>query len=289
MRSPLVVAIAVVGGMLSNEPNYPPCRGLQRGLGNMRISLLHATHHRDGGPLALRDTWVVRADSPDRIEYVVAMDSDDTRAIAETAGMLCVVSPATPGSVTSVRNWNAAAAIATGDLLVVIADDLFPPPGWDTALQNVIRGLDPTTTHFAVKATDAPDDQRLLLRHPVISRAFYAEFGLFNAAFRGVYCDDDLTQRALWRSRIIDGRHLVLDHRHPSLDPSVPRSSSHNLVNTQDEYDYGRGVFESLWSHAHRATVGWFVRSGESEPLSAAELERSANLQRQIALQRLQG
>jgi hypothetical protein len=262
---------------------------VQRALGKMSVSLLHATYHRDGGPLEHRDTWMARADRPDRVEYVVAMDSDDTRAIAETAGMLRVVSPATPGSVSSVRNWNAAAAIATGDLLVVIADDLFPPPGWDTTLQNIVRGLDPTTTHFAVNATDAPDDQRLLLRHPVISRAFYADFGLFNAAFRGVYCDDDLTQRALWRSRIIDGRRLVLEHRHPSLDPSVPRSPSQHLVNTQDEYDYGRGVFESLWDHAHRATGVWFVRSGESEPLSAAELEESASLQRQIALQRLQG
>lgn len=252
----------------------------------MRISLLHATYHRERGPLALRDAWLGLAEHPESIDYVVAMDSDDTRAIAETEGLVRAVSTATPVSVTSVRNWNAAAALATGDLLFVIADDLYPPAGWDTTLAQIIRGLDPTTTHFAVKATDDPDDQRLLLRHPVVSRAFYAEFGLFTPEFRGVYCDDDITQRALWRSRIIDGRRLVLYHRHPALDTSVPASASHNRVNTFAEYEHGQRTFEHLWDAAHRSATVWFVRSGESEPLSAAELEQSASAERALAMER---
>jgi hypothetical protein len=266
--------------------NYPPDREQRCRTANVRISLLHATYHREGGPLALRDTWLRQAEQTESIDYVVAMDSDDTRAIAETEGLVRAVSPATPVSVTSVRNWNVAASLATGDLLFVIADDLYPPAGWDTTLAQIIRGLDPTTTHFAVKATDDPDDQRLLLRHPVVSRTFYAKFGLFNPEFRGVYCDDDITQRALWRSRIIDGRNLVLEHRHPELDASVPRSMSHNRVNTRDEYTHGREVFESLWDTAHRSAAVWFVRSGESEPLSAAEIEHSASTQRALAMER---
>ena len=42
-----------------------------------KISLLHATYHREGGPLAVKEAWIGRADRPEQVEYVFAMDSDD--------------------------------------------------------------------------------------------------------------------------------------------------------------------------------------------------------------------
>src|SRR5687767_14490201 len=121
------------------------------------ISLLHATFHRQGGPLEIKDAWLASADHPERVEYIFAMDADDIATVGRTEGHHRVVSPAGDGRVTSVRNWNAAAALATGDLLMVIADDLFPAPGWDTALLSLIGPLDPSVVSYTVKVGDSPE------------------------------------------------------------------------------------------------------------------------------------
>src|SRR5882724_9650615 len=109
--------------------------------GRPRISLLHATYKRVGGPAEVRDAWLDRAVDPDSIEYVLSMDADDLATVAVTEGLPRLVNPPQGGAVTAVRNWNAAAAAANGDLLVVIADDLFPPHGWDRTLLETIGGL----------------------------------------------------------------------------------------------------------------------------------------------------
>lgn len=220
----------------------------------LRFALLHATYHRAGGPLEVREAWLSRADLPERVEHIFAMDADDVDSVASTEGMTRVVGEPT-GGVTSVRNWNAAAAISTADLLVVVADDLFPPQGWDTALAQVVAPLDPTTDAFAIKLTDDPSFGDRLLRHPVVSRAFYERHGLFSPKFDGVYCDNDITRRAFWRSVILDGRSVVLDHRHPTLEDGHQRSMSHGRINAGDEYVRGESTYNSLWSWRHRASA----------------------------------
>jgi Glycosyl transferase family 2 len=187
-----------------------------------KISLLHATYHRSTGPLGVKEAWLDLADGPDHIEYILAMDDDDEATVARTEGHLWVIGPAI-GTVTAVRNWNAAAKAARGDLIMVVADDLFPPAGWDTTLLGMIGRLDPTVVPFAVKVSDspftpdAPHEKDTKLHHPAISRAFYQRHGLFSDEYTGLFCDTDLTVRAFWESVILDGRSLVLDHQHPDV------------------------------------------------------------------------
>jgi hypothetical protein len=235
-----------------------------------RISLLHATYRRTGGPLEVRDAWLSRAADPDTIEYVMSMDDDDDATVTLTEGLPRLVNPSLGGAVTAVRNWNAAAAESHGDLLFVIADDLFPPHGWDRTLTAIIRGLDPRRTAFAVKVADSPqpEDTRLLLRHPVISRAFYTKFGLFSPAYRGVYCDDDFTTRAFWRSAIIDGRSLQLEHRHPSPCDEVASSESFERLNRREEYRYGAAQYSAEWSHRRRKAKWSLVPTASSDGLT---------------------
>jgi hypothetical protein len=222
-------------------------RTTQGGNVHSMISLLHATHHRQYGPLQVKSCWLERADRPDLIDYIFAMDADDSLTVEQTAGHPRVVGPPSEQSVTAVKNWNAAAAVAKGDLLFVIADDLFPPRHWDTALIRIVGQLDPMKICFAVKVTDGPKERRVLLRHPVVSRAFYMEYGLFSDAYHGVYCDNDITMRAFWHAVILDGRSLVLEHRHPSLG-KAPRSESHRRMMERGEYEYGRDTFLASWS-----------------------------------------
>jgi hypothetical protein len=235
-----------------------------------RISLLHATYRRESSPLEVKTCWLERADRPDLVDYIFAMDADDDSSVKRTEGHPRVVSAPSDGWVTAVRNWNAAAKMASGDLLMVIADDLFPPQGWDTTLAGIIQPLDPATTAFAVKITDVPLEGDVLMRHPVVSRAFYERHGLFSDAYHGVYCDDDLTLRAFWRAVILDGRSLVFDNRHFSFNPAVPRSESHDRINQPREYQYGRAVLRSSWSPRERNARIWLL-----SPVAGTQLSES--------------
>lgn len=233
-----------------------------------RISLLHATYRRAGGPLEVRDAWLGRAVDPDSVEYVVSMDADDLATVALTEGVPRLVNPSMGGEVTAVRNWNAAAAAAKGDLLVVIADDLFPSHGWDRALLEMVGRLDPARTPFVVKVGDSPKPGDVLVRHPVVSRAFYERFGLFSPSYRGVYCDDDFSARAYWRSVILDGRSLQLEHRHPTLSNDVARSESYDRLNRREEYGRGRAQYLAAWSRRHRTAERRLVPTASAESLS---------------------
>ena len=254
----------------------------------MRFSLLHATWRRPGGPLEVRASWLACADQPDRVEHIFAMDDDDLVAIHDTEGCLRVISAATD-EVTAVRNWNTAAALATGDVLLVIADDLLPPQGWDTTLTRIIGPFDPTTAAFAVKVTDSPDPASMLLRHPVVSRAFYERHGLFTPEFTGVYCDDDITRRAFWRAAILDGRPLVLHHRHPTLMPAeVASTESHTRINADGEYERGEALFRSLWSRRQRdASLGLVSTRRTRLPLSCRRWALLARSNGKYFLERL--
>jgi hypothetical protein len=251
-----------------------------------RFALLHATWHRHESPLQVRSEWLSQADQPDAVEYIFAMDADDERSVRHTAGAQRVISPEAPGEVTSVRNWNAAASASSAGVLVVVADDLFPTPGWDTRLCEAIGPLDPRRQSFAVKVADDPADNDQLMRHPVVSRAFYERLGLFAPEFRGVYCDNEITLRAYWKSLIIDGRAVVFDHRHAPLEETEFLSSSQSIVNAKDEYPFGAAVYESLWSR-HRRRVS--VRTIPADAVrTGSELEWRRLRARQLALAHLE-
>jgi hypothetical protein len=216
----------------------------------LTISLLHASFHRPGGPSEVIDAWLNSAGDSHRIDYVLACDDGDVTAATVDAvdpRVRLVVNPPDRSWSTAVRNWNAAAAASTGDILVVIADDLHPPPLWDVELDRICASLDPRAVAFAVKVQDSDNGRDTLLRHPVVSRRFFESHGLFDPRFTGVYCDDDITLRAFWRAVVVDGRRLRWDHRHPALRPLATSTPSHQRINRGVEYDRGRAVLAAIW------------------------------------------
>ena len=236
---------------------------------NVAFSILHATHRREPSPLLLKQEWLDRADDPSAVDYIFSMDGDDALSVARTAGHKRVIGTPLPGTVTSVRNWNAAAHVSVGAVLIVIADDLFPSPGWDSTLRAVIGSLDPLKVDFAIKIRDHSARSDTQLRHPIISRAYYRQYGLFASAYRGVYCDDDITMRSFWYSVILDGKILAFDHRRPVSLTDPHGTLSQRTVNQNSEYEYGRRVLVGAWSDRQRtATIrlvpGWlrFAYSG---------------------------
>lgn len=258
------------GVMSSSAPGLEAGSQVQDGT-RPAFSLVHATYHRESGPLPVRDLWLAAAAAPDRIEYVVALDSDDEVALRQTSGCRrCVGSRAS--TTTAVRNWNAGAALSTGSLIVVVADDLEPPDRWDEQLLGMMGRLDPWRDAFAVKVVDSPDETDSLMRHPVVSRAYYDKWGLFSFSFSGVYCDDDITRRAFWRSVIIDGRHLKFRHVHPTLDPTLDVTVSQGRINRESEYVTGLRRMVDRWPRS--LLVSRIRMLSPSETLSPSALSR---------------
>lgn len=218
----------------------------------LRISLLHATYFSDYGPIQQKNIWLSRARHPERVEYVVAMDVDDTSAIEITAQEKRAINKPIDGLSTAVQNWNSAAFISRGDLLFVISDDLRPHHDWDVRLEQMLGSLNPAQVDFALKVQDSPNTSDTTLRHPVISRKFYTKFGLFNNSFRGVFCDNDITLRALLYSRILDGRGAKFDHEHPHFDRQIQLSLSQHKINRPEEYAFGKEVFERAYAPFHK-------------------------------------
>jgi hypothetical protein len=204
----------------------------------VKFSLLHATYRAGDDALANRSAWLASASNPDEVEHIFAADGDDpTLPVLISGAGRVVINPPT-GRVTAVRNWNAAAAAAHGEVLVVIADDLWPCHAWDLLLRELWRDLDPLRAPFVINVSDE-ERADWLIRHPVVSRDYYGRFGLWNSAFDGYGVDKDFTFRANLRGIVIDGTPTVhFDHRRsPTDEPAKIRS-------TMPE---GQAILSALW------------------------------------------
>jgi len=240
-----------------------------------RISLLHATYRAGDDAVLVRNAWFEKACNPDLIEHIFALDSDDAQTLTATEDYTRVISPASPERVSAVRNWNSAAASARGDLLFVIADDLFPPDEWDLTLNGIVGNLNPNRFAFAISVSDE-EEGPWLMRHPVISRKFYSKFGLFGPEFDGLYCDDDITLRAYNYAVVIDGKRLALEHRHPTVG-DFAWTQSQTRMNLSTEYEKGLRTLREKWNRAQRAVLlEYFCPPGEvSVPNPSASLWRA--------------
>ena len=219
----------------------------------MRISLLHATYRAGPAAVSLRDKWIAAANQPGRVEHIFSSDADDEISMTCEEVAAGVVGCEMPGRVTAVRNWNAAAAACTGDLLVVIADDLHPSHGWDTALEALCHDLDPVRAAFVIKVNDhhVLDD---LIRHPVISRNYYKNYGLWHPQYNGYYVDNDFALSAHRRNVVIDGSQLKFDHKRPqNIGPSS--SESQKLIRTTKAE--GKTIFVQRWPTWKRRLIRW--------------------------------
>jgi hypothetical protein len=209
------------------------------------LSLLHATRGTPERALETRKVWLDRADDADHVEHIFGIQSDDLESIKAFAAAKVYWSCTTPPPAwasSSVANWNICAEFSTGHILVVIADDLTPPQGWDTKLRKL---PDPETKW----ACYVPDSLRQdgLMCHPVLSRALYDKRGyVFHPDFFGVYCDNDFNVRTQLEAPIYSVRDLEWQHDHPT-NGSRESDSIVEHQNSETAYAYGGAKFMQKW------------------------------------------
>jgi hypothetical protein len=199
---------------ISNPPaNQPPV-----------FSILHATAHRlPYGWIEAWRAWSNLATHPEAAEYVLCVHESDIDKVKEGVNSLRdepgihLVVCTQSNRYCAVDNWNTAAKASKGRVLIMGADDFFPPGNWDGALIDaaVKAGKNPLEDVFAIHVNVGSGDPNVA-SHPIMSRALYEKWGYFLfPEYEGVYCDNDFTDHARVDGVMIDARDLLFDHRHP--------------------------------------------------------------------------
>jgi hypothetical protein len=239
-----------------------------------KITLLHATRGTPERAITTKKIWIARANHTDNIEHIFGIQADDDASLNAFDGHSYAVSVPPPDwASSSVANWNTAAALSTGEILVVIADDLTPPIGWDEQLQKLPAGNLP----WACYVPDTVRDDGLMC-HPVLSRELYSRRGyIFHPDYYGVFCDNDFTVRTQLEATVLQVKGLKWTHDHPS-NGSRPEDHIVRHQNSQTAYAYGSARFTKMWP-----LVATFQRCCLVESDIHAHLLRLAQLARECS------
>lgn len=215
------------------------------------FSLCHATARPSQWKLSY-DAWWTSCDHPETIEYILAVD--------ERWGFTPKSPPATNdrtrllwcnGKRGSTTAWNSAAAASTGQVLIMVADDILPPPHWDTELLKVIPNLD---SEFVLEVSSAklPDAARLMVAY-LLSRKRYDSLGyVINPQYIGIYADNEFGDHARQDNVVIDARHLQFRHYHPYYhDELFPQDAVYASGNTH------AAVVQGLALYTQRKALGF--------------------------------
>ncbi len=181
----------------------------------------------------MREAWFESADHPDSIEHCLAFEESDTEVIQEFGielpnkifskdGKSKCVSTSPESDSSAIRNWNAAASIASGKILFLIADDTIPFRGWDSEVTKIFSGLDNERPYFLKisdnRCTPQNEEDGLLPRHPILNRKMYEKFGwVFNPKFSGGGADDELLIVGIRDNCLVDARQIRIHHSFGNL------------------------------------------------------------------------
>ena len=206
--------------------------------GKPRITLLHATRGRWSQAIGALNLWMSRAENAMAVEHIFAIDADDEESRDKLRRFRCVTS----AGGYSVGAWNTAAAVATGDVLVQMADDFEPPPGWDRQILDALGG-----DIFAPRVLRVADGNRTdgLLTCTIVTRRWYEQHGLFHGEYRNVYSDTDLTATATKAGAIIEAPHIVIRHHHPFFNSKVAMDATYERGNDPAEYERAQKIFQT--------------------------------------------
>lgn len=213
----------------------------------MKFSILHTSARPDKWR-EIYEAWNHAAWDPANVDYVLVCDrrwgfsrlpdgSDGFfgKAVWNT-GRRCYVD-----------GVNVAAAYATGDVLIVNADDQFPCEHWDKRLTVCLDTHLEKSGDFVIEVstgTPAEHDRGILVM-PILSRARYETYGyVLYPAYESMYSDNDFCEMARRDQCIIDARHLAFPHKHPIFDPSQAWDTAYQEQNRKQAYDLGAAILE---------------------------------------------
>lgn len=181
------------------------------------FSLCHSTARLPEGWRNAYRAWKDNCDDWSRVEYILGVDLDDCPRLPDLEPYRIKLA-INDQRHCAVDGWNWAGKGASPDTKVMItaADDMFPPPHWDTELLKVIPNLDGEYAIEVKSGTGPADDEWMrVMLHSIITRKYYDRIGnFFCPQYFGLHADTDFTDMARFHGVVIDARHLTFQHMH---------------------------------------------------------------------------
>lgn len=186
----------------------------------MLFSLCH-TSARPQGWQAARAAWIANCVHPSRMEYILCMDrrwgftdEDWQAASVQVSPDFDVYATWNQGRQCMVDGYRKACALAQGEVLILVSDDMFPCPRWDEALVHAMGPrIDPDFVVQVSSGTHA--DERGLMVLQILSRSRYERLGYaLYPEYDSMYADDDFSEHARHDGVVIDARDLLFPHQH---------------------------------------------------------------------------
>ena len=213
-----------------------------------QFSIIHATLDRPEQALAIREMWLSRASRPENVEYVFGVHAFDKKSVKMMAGFKHTVTDQKgPG-----WNYDTAAGISTGRIIIQAQDDCYPPQGWDDSLSLLIED---TTKPAFIAVNDGHRTDRLSV-NTIMTRSYMkrkakrdpGENGFFHRGYATIYADTENSFRAIQdgiagECQYIDAQDFVLYHDHPAFNPSVPWDKTYEWENSPENYKSGAALF----------------------------------------------
>ena len=178
----------------------------------------------------VRDVWLNSAVNPQFIEHCLGFEFSDHDVrkefgledsshfgISPDTYSKFITTPA-ENSPSAVRNWNAAATISSGEVLIGIADDLLPEKGWDELIWEKINPFlqKPVlckVTDMRCNEVNYNDQDDILPRHPIITRSLFQKYGYyFSSKYFSVGPDNEWLLESLKGKFLLDFRDIKFHH-----------------------------------------------------------------------------
>lgn len=171
---------------------------------DFKISLIHPSR---GRPVKSREAAAIwRLKAGVSVEYILSLDDDNHK---EYTGLFLgnVIVNKNRSAIDAINN---AAKIATGDILVQMADDFDCPENWGLKILEATQGK----TDWVLKTQDGLQPWMITL--PIMDRTYYNRFGyVYNPEYLHMFCDTELSCVADLTGRRITS-DLMFRHNHYS-------------------------------------------------------------------------
>jgi hypothetical protein len=179
----------------------------------VKISLLHPSLGRPEQAWQTFQTWISTSRDSFDIEYILSLNSTDGtrdryRTLFETFSHATILSS---NSTNMVAASNVAAEHSTGDILVLMSDDMFPPWMWDVSLKAEMESKEATV----LQVHDGIRNDIMTL--PIMNRAAYLKLGyIYHPKYLSMYADNDLAETAKAHG-MYKVSELQFEHKHYSV------------------------------------------------------------------------
>lgn len=186
------------------------------------------------------DLWRKTASGKHSIEVVIAVDGnrpDCATAAALVPDAKVVVQHDAPYN--STRGWNRAAEATCGKVIIAVADDFKPCQDWDEKLFTLKTGW--VDEDWVVHTEDGYVHNICVLS--ILTRVRYEKFGyLFYPKYPSLFSDTEFTEVAYREGRVIDAKHILMEHMHPDCQKR-PRDSFDVNHASRDRWAQGELLF----------------------------------------------